>query len=449
MEERDGAALVRGTHILVNVNNGEEEHVEDKSHAKTSWIGITMIILASFVGTGVLSLGFAAAAIGWVPVISMILVCGAGAGYSGVLYYRLYKVIPTAKVLADVGHYAYGPSGERFVRAVAYSFIGGVVVVFHLTTASAFANIFYDSGICTVFWSVFGGVFALVLSQFRDVHEIGGLAVFGTISIFVPVIVVFSVLISNGHRVDAQMHDDVNSYDDKTTLLASVNGFNQFATFGVGLMDVVFAFSGQVIFLELISGMAQPTDFKKSVGVSTMVMGCTYITVASLAYHFVGTSGLIGGDPITSALDNGPTLRVVNSFLVCHVIVAYVIETNMLARGILKIWDMETAIDGDTPHDRFVWFATTASIVLGAFILSNLIPFFSDIMGLLGSLCSILLTYTIPLVCARKLVPMTPFEYTATSFLVPFSVVAAIFGTFCAVVDIVDKMDVSTPPFSC
>jgi len=447
--EKDSVPLVvggaRGGHEMVSTG----ESAQKDEHAKSGWMGITMIIIASFVGTGVLSLGFAAAAIGWIPTMFVIVICASGAYYSGMLYYRLYCVVPTAKVLADVGMFAHGRRGEQLVIAVAYTYLGGIVIVFHLTTASAFKNIFYDANVCTVIWSILGGFLSLGLAQFRDIHEIGGLAIFGAISIFIPVIVVFSVLIANGHTIDAQMHDDDNDYDDATSIVAPVNGFEHFVTFGVGCMDIVFAFSGQVVFFELISGMSTPSDFKKSVAVSTAVMTFTYITVASLGYAFVGASGLIGGNPITSVLSNGPILRVVNSFLVCHVIVAYVIELNILTRGVLKIINMENGVNGDTPHDRFIWFSCTGCIVFGAFIISNLIPFFSDIMGLLGSLCSILLTYTIPLVCAQKLLPMKPFEYKFASYMIPFSIAMAIFGTFCSIVDIVEKFDVDSPPFSC
>jgi hypothetical protein len=44
---------------------------------------------------------------------------------------------------------------------------------------------------------------------------------------------------------------------------------------GVGFMDIVFAFSGQVIFMELQSGMKDPRTFPNAVNLSSIVMFTT------------------------------------------------------------------------------------------------------------------------------------------------------------------------------
>lgn len=62
------------------------EDVTTDSEGQASWIGITAIIIANFMGTGILSLGFSAAALGWFPFVAMLAICCAGATYSGNLY---------------------------------------------------------------------------------------------------------------------------------------------------------------------------------------------------------------------------------------------------------------------------------------------------------------------------------------------------------------------------
>jgi amino acid permease len=163
-------------HLITGVSR---PHGHAASGGKAGWVGITAIILASLVGTGVLSLGFAAAATGWLPAATMILLSAAGGLYSGLLYYRLFLVVPSAKALADVGAAAYGTKGETSVRAVAYFFMSGVAVVFHLTATTAFSSIF-NVPICSVAWSVITGAIVLVISQVRNIHELGGLSVVRT-----------------------------------------------------------------------------------------------------------------------------------------------------------------------------------------------------------------------------------------------------------------------------
>jgi hypothetical protein len=264
------------------------------------------------------------------------------------------------------------------------------------------------------------------------------------------VTIVLVVLIRGDGQEDAS-NDDDNDYDDGTRLVAPVDGFRHIVTFGVGCMDIIFAFSGQVFFIELLSSMPEPSTFKKSVALSTMVMTGTYVAVSATAYLYIGASGLIGGEPITSSLDESFAKSVVNAFLAVHVVVAYVIEVNVLARGFLKVLGRKEATTGQSYGDMSNWFCATAAIVFAAFFISNVVPFFSDIMGLLGSMCSVLLTYTIPIVCARKLVPMADLERRLTEMGVYLSLIVAFFGTICSVVDIADRLakDASSKPFSC
>ena len=81
-----------------------------------------MIIVASMLGTGgwgylietfgtlfflhvlgVLSVPYAWAQLGWVHGFILLTLLGAGAVYSGHLLARLYRIVPKARVLADVG----------------------------------------------------------------------------------------------------------------------------------------------------------------------------------------------------------------------------------------------------------------------------------------------------------------------------------------------------------
>lgn len=176
-----------------------------------------------------------------------------------------------------------------------------------------------------------------------------------------------------------------------------------------------------------------------------------YMVAGGVGYAYIGTAVLINGDPLTSDLAPGPALKTVNSFLAVHVMIAYVIEGNVLARGILKMLGMDKTVTGNGAKDRLTWLAVTAAIVFGAFTLSNLVPFFSDLMGLLGAMCSILLSYTIPFAASLFLLPMGERERCFVRSFIPFSLLVALLGTICSVADITGKLagDSKAPPFSC
>ena len=165
-----------------------------------------------------------------------------------------------------------------------------------------------------------------------------------------------------------------------------------------------------------------------------------YLLTGSVSYAYIGTASLANGKPLTSNMAEGALFRVVNGLLAVHVMVAYVIEGNVLARGLIRTLRWDSAASGLTASDRRYWFAVTTAIVVGAFVLSNAVPFFSDLMGLMGAMCSILLTYTIPIGAARVLLPMSELERKLTSVAIPFSIIVAVFGTISSIAAIAAKM---------
>ena len=216
-------------------------------------------------------------------------------------------------------------------------------------------------------------------------------------------------------------------------------------------MDVVFAFAGQVIFIELQSDMAQPEDFPKSVGASLGVMAVVYVLVASVGYVYIGASALADGRPLTSYL-SGTLLRVVNGFLAVHVLIAYVIEGNVLVRNVLSMLGVATEdLTAETLRARLLWLACTSALVGGAFGISSVVPFFSDVMGFFAALCSIMLSYTFPLLFAIKLLPLPKWKAWLWGVLAVIAAGVAVAGTVATSINIFNKVrsESAVPPFAC
>jgi proton-coupled amino acid transporter len=424
-------------------------------HHGTSWQRICAIIIANMLGTGVLSMPYAASVMGWIPAAVLLLAFAMAALYSGLLYARLYQAVPQAKSLTDIATIAWGQRGKRVVGTVAYVYIGGVTVIFHLTATLAINAVFYDVAGLKCAWVASAGVAALMLLllQVRDMGDVGALAAAGTVAIAAPLVIILVVLISGKGGAP----DDDDDDDESQT--------NALSTFGVAAMDVAFAFAGQVIFIELQSDMARPQDFPKAVAASLSVMAPVYGVIGAVGFAAIGKAALANGKPITSQLEEGTILRVVNAFLAFHVIVAYVIEGNVLARAIMSVlprggrggggndgrpgWWQEPEGGGNDDDNRGEWRIATVLVVGIAFTLSNLVPFFSDVMGLAAALCAILLSFTFPMLLGKELIRnMTPREVLITNLALPVTVAVAIAGTAASVASIVGNLS-SGKPFQC
>jgi hypothetical protein len=120
------------------------------------------------------------------------------------------------------------------VRLVSYTYIGGVTVIFHITATEALKqSMSAFPAVCTYSWSAIVGGVVMMFLQARQMHSVGILAVLGVISIIVPCIFTVVVLVQDGRAEGATTQ--LYNADDSTVVAK-----------GVAVMDIVFAFAGQV-----------------------------------------------------------------------------------------------------------------------------------------------------------------------------------------------------------
>jgi hypothetical protein len=244
----------------------------------------------------------------------------------------------------------------------------GVVVAFHLTCTIALNNVAGDRAgdMCIYSWSSVIAVSMFLIAQVRDLSEVGWISVVGTIAIIIPSIMVCVTLSSDG------VAEGRNSptFAESSIVLQ-----------GVGAMDMVFAYAGQVVFIELMAEMKQPKDFVKAMTYATAIMTITYAVVIAFGMYYLGDKA---ASPITNSFVSGSTvMRFVNASLIVHVLGAYAIEVNILTRAMLNMFAKEQVYATDLKA-RLYWAGVSASFILFAFVMSNAIPFFSDIMGFFG-----------------------------------------------------------------
>lgn len=189
--------------------------------------------------------------------------------------------------------------------------------------------------------------------------------------------------------------------------------------------------AGQAIFVELIAKMKQPQDFPKAVVFSVAVMLFTYVVVGGIGYVFLGASVK---SPITSALPQNAWTQIMNAFLLGHLVIAYVIEINILTSAVVP--------DGmRATKTKMLWFIVSSCLVMLCLVLGNAIPFLGDLMGLFGAIGSVSTTYTFPclfnIMLRKHEIDST--ELSCCVILVALSIVAMFFGVTSSVNSILLK----------
>eukprot|EP00958_Prasinococcus_capsulatus_P023633 scaffold3577_cov414-Prasinococcus_capsulatus_cf.AAC.9 len=197
---------------------------------------------------------------------ALLVLCCLGSGYTSVLLSRLKGAVPSAVILSDLGEAAYGKKGRLVVTAVQYVYMGSVCVVFQVGSAIALQQVLRGVMRLThhthTHWlhdlSCFPWTSALVtlvcfpLSLIRTLHDIAGpLSILGISTIIFCLVVILVELLK-----------DERAEGIETDLQPGKHGF---ASVLDGFMDIVFAYGGQELMVEMIGEMKQPSHFWRSI----------------------------------------------------------------------------------------------------------------------------------------------------------------------------------------
>jgi amino acid permease len=370
----------------------------------TEWWQSFLVILAAVIGVGVLSLPEAFSRLGWIPGVTALMACCGVSIWSGNLFTKLVLAVPHAQVLPDVVEEAFGSRGRFVATILGYVNIIGGVVVYHLTASQSLQQLAADVPFmeCQPAAGALFTVMILVPLQAQNMHAVSLLSFIGAATILIAIAVVVVRLVLDG------------PVEGATTRMV---GEMSFQTWPGAITCFVYAFAGQVIFVELISHQREFRSFKKAVWSSSLGSNAVYLLVASVGYAYLG-EGVRGS--LMSALPVDAGTRVVNTVLFVHVAIGYTIYMTVLVEAVLRLfrrtWNSirnvkpQKAVRGSGPTHRstvhpFEWFLMSGLLVSATYALESSIPFFTQLVSLSGALTATPIMTILPALCGLRVLP--------------------------------------------
>jgi len=251
---------------------------------------------------------------------------------------------------------------------------------------------------------------------------------------------------SQGALVTRQMQGPDSNFL-ATAAFSFENVFLAFSTF-------TFAFTGQFMIIEIMSEMKNPSQFPKAyICMAAPFQAVSYLLVGVGGYYFIGDKAT---GMIVDNIPFGPAFQVAGFCLFTHMIVTYLMKGIVICRAVHNFTDK----DADNDDSRAAW-NTWGVLVLGAVILSwlisSIVPFFNQLVDLVGASVTPISCYIIPVLCyirwikdfAPKDYPLRNFETLVIIVEIASAVLLLVFGTFFSVRSIFDEWGTFGPPFAC
>lgn len=160
-----------------------------------------------------------------------------------------------------------------------------------------------------------------------------------------------------------------------TTFISGMNAF----------LNISYTFIGQITLPSFIAEMKEPKDFPKALWAVTIAEIIVFSLVGAIVYAYTGTQ--YNTAPAFGSLGNELYLKVSFSFMIPTLIFLGVLYASVSARFVFfRIFDGTRHKGNHTVVGWASWAGILAVLWVFAFIIAEVIPFFSDLLSLMSSL---------------------------------------------------------------
>eukprot|EP01018_Ginkgo_biloba_P002107 Gb_06093 [translate_table: standard] len=409
-------------HGVQNGNVSDLKNFDDDGHIRrkgTIWTASAHIITA-VIGSGVLSLAWAIAQLGWVAGPGVLIAFSFVTLYTSALLADCYRSPVTGKrnhTYMDAVKANLGGLQILLCGITQYAILYGTAIGYTITASISMAairrsNCFHENGMHAAChtsnnpFMIFFGIVQIILSQIPDFDRIWWLSIVAAVMSFAYATIGLGLGIAK--VAEGNVHGSLTG----VTVGTITEGQKVWRTFQA-LGDIAFAYSFSMILIEIQNTLKSPPQENKTMKKATLI-GVTTTTVFYMLCGCIGYAAF--GDKAPGNLLTGfgfykPywLIDFANVCIVVHLVGAYQVFTQPLfafiENWVSHVWPKSTFIHKNYSINiplyglyklnlfGLVW---RTCFVITTTIISMLLPFFNDVLALLGAIAFWPLTVYFP-----------------------------------------------------
>lgn len=346
-------------------------------------LATSLSVAVQIMGLGVLQLAYMLRQGGWLCLVLM-LVCAVGANYTGKLLVRCCYDEAGHRVHSsyrEIGFAAFGGAGRACARTFENMTLFGVSALF-LILAGKFLEELIGLFETRVWIAFAAAAVSIPVAAFRSISELNFISFIGVATVVsVVVAVVVEALMAGFGDPDRHVRTDV---------VVPAGLFPAFSA-------MALAFGCHAGLPTVEKSMRECRRFPLSFDLAFLLVLMAYLPVAVIGYAIYGDQVY---SPILCSLPRTNWVQYVSkAFVAIHVILTYPVLMTLFVGELEAGLGLEPGVSAYLPKRTCLRLACVAA-TLGVAVF---VPYFSDMMSLIGAICVVMTTFIMPAVFFIKL----------------------------------------------
>uniref|UniRef100_A0A0W0F1G1 Amino acid transporter transmembrane domain-containing protein n=1 Tax=Moniliophthora roreri TaxID=221103 RepID=A0A0W0F1G1_MONRR len=328
------------------------------------------LLFSEYICLAILSFPWSFSILGLVPGIIVTLVVAATVLYTSLILWRYCMKHPDIRDVCDIGRKLFGGATWAYnVTAVFFILNNTFIQALHVLVGARLLNTLSNSAQCTVVFAVISAIVCFLISLPRTLRELAHLGTFSAVTMGIAVLLAIIFAGIQEHPFGYLSH-----FPEQHMLLASMSAF----------LNISYTFIGQITLPSFIAEMKNPRDFPKALWAVTIAEIIVFTLCGALVYHYVGNQYM--ESPGFGSLQE-PYKKIAFSFAIPTIVFLGSLYSAVSARFIFfRIFEKSRHRHSNTIIGWAVWVGILAATWIVAFVIAEVIPFFSDMLSLMSSL---------------------------------------------------------------
>jgi len=287
---------------------------------------------------------------------------------------------PQIRDVCDIGQMLFWNKKWAFYATAIMFVLNNVFIMgLHCLVGAKWWNTITSHGACTIVFAAVTAIVSFAASLPRTFNTLATLASASAGFTFVSVILAAAFSGVDGKPAGYPDKGPLEVYAVTPSSTTFVLGMSAF-------MNISYTFIGQITLPSFIAEMKEPKDFPKALWAVTICEVIIFSLVGGVVYGYTGSNYMTS--PAFGSISNEVYKKVAFTFMVPTIIFLGVLYASVTARFVLfRIYGSTSRHrTGHTVVGWATWTGILAVLWVFAFIIAEVIPFFSDLLSLMSSL---------------------------------------------------------------